>query len=239
MMGSASNNENSVIVNAAILAGGRARRLGGIAKGNLALCNDGRKRTVMHHLLDELVGTFDVSNGGAAKQMHIVIVANDDAPYMQYETYHVGRVKVIADLADFCGVGPLAGIISALDYYSKLNDIDCKQSLQQRLGQRQALLILPCDLPAITRVEMQRLISAYQRSRAEVVFAATACDELHPLCAVVSCTMLPLLQQAVLAGARKICEVWREVGAEMVMFEEKTKFKNINTFADLDENFQL
>lgn len=81
---------------AAILAGGKARRFGGIAKGNLKIASD---LTIIQHLLVELK---------AAEISERIIVANDDQAYRNY------GVPIIHD--QYHDVGPIAGIISALHY---------------------------------------------------------------------------------------------------------------------------
>jgi len=81
-------------VAAAVLAGGKASRLGFIAKG---LLSDARGSTIMEHLIEELAIT------GIAD---IVISANAPQPYLAY-----GK-PIIAD--NHPGVGPLGGIEAVL-----------------------------------------------------------------------------------------------------------------------------
>jgi|GEM_PF-7091500 len=224
---------NKANIVAAILAGGKASRLGGIAKGNLLIKNgaitgelaadinindnsdnpsenthmdvDGNK-TIVWRLLNEIK---------IAGINQTIIVANNVAVYAAY------GVKVIADL--YRDIGPLAGIVTALDYHIKHNS-GCE-----------AVLILPCDLPKFSSCEMKRLIDFYYAGY-PIVFAATTKDQHHPLCAVVSCAMLPKLQQAIMVGRNKINTLWCELDARVVMFdsdEERDKFRNINTVDDL------
>lgn len=81
---------------AAILAGGKASRLGGLAKGNILLSSG---LTIIEHLLAELdkVGIDDT-----------VIVSQNEA----YQCYNK---LMIADQRQ--NIGPLAGIEAALSYY--------------------------------------------------------------------------------------------------------------------------
>jgi molybdopterin-guanine dinucleotide biosynthesis protein A len=89
-------------IKGAILAGGRASRMGGIAKGMIA---DQNGRPIIAHLINQmrLAGVED-----------IVIGANDPASYI-----HLG-VQVIPDLQQ--GVGPIAGIAAVVKYYQNQCD---------------------------------------------------------------------------------------------------------------------
>lgn len=81
----------------AIIAGGKAGRLGGIIKGNLKINND---NTIIDHLIRQY------RHAGIKE---IAIIANDSRPYQAY------NLEVIPDLR--IGIGPLAGIESGLNYY--------------------------------------------------------------------------------------------------------------------------
>lgn len=82
---------------AAILAGGKATRFSGIAKGNIKLKND---VTIIQRLINEL---------SRAECSEIIIVANDSSPYISY------GIEVIPDLQK--ELGPIGGIETALTYY--------------------------------------------------------------------------------------------------------------------------
>lgn len=82
---------------AAILAGGKARRFDGIAKGNLMVSSH---CSIIRHLINE------IDCVGIGKK---IIVANDLVPYLSY------GVAIIPDFQQ--DLGPLAGIVSALHYY--------------------------------------------------------------------------------------------------------------------------
>lgn len=230
---------------AAILAGGKARRMGGIAKGNLPACGGSRDgsdcdggSTIMEHLLREIAAA-------GIQQKKTIIVANDATPYAEVARVH--GVAIIPDLQ--LDIGPLAGIASALNYY------------QQRQQYYDALLIVPCDMPNFTEHEISRLMQAYLEMNAPscvsleatvcavpaissaqiapIVFAATAISaapataEFHPLCAIVNCEILPQLQEIIAAGCRKVTAAWQTIGAKTVLFseaEDKDKFKNVNNF---------
>lgn len=81
---------------AAILAGGRARRFNGLAKGNILLAES---ITVIERLLGELdqVGVKEV------------VLASENSAYQRYQ------LPMIADLRK--DIGPLAGIEAVLEHY--------------------------------------------------------------------------------------------------------------------------
>ncbi|MGD9153278.1 MAG: molybdenum cofactor guanylyltransferase [Gammaproteobacteria bacterium] len=81
---------------AAILAGGKASRLGGLAKGNILRSNG---LTIIEHLLAE----FDKVG------IHDVIIVSKNPAYQRYNK------PMIADKRQ--NIGPLAGIEAALSYY--------------------------------------------------------------------------------------------------------------------------
>ena len=86
----------------AILAGGKASRLGGIAKGAIQTPEG---MSIVEHL---------IRGFQSADIDPIVILANDPQPYRDY------GLKILKDLrSDF---GPLAGIETALSYFAKQAD---------------------------------------------------------------------------------------------------------------------
>ena len=87
---------------AVILAGGNARRLGGIAKGAIEV---GKGASIIERLLKEFAGA-NINN--------IVIAANDSKPYQ-----HFG-VEIIADIRE--GIGPIGGIESGLAHFAGQSD---------------------------------------------------------------------------------------------------------------------
>lgn len=84
-------------IKGAILAGGRALRMGGLAKGMLA---DHSSQPIIVHLMNQmrLAGIND-----------IVISANDASPYSEL------GIQTVPDLRE--GVGPLAGIEAVLTHF--------------------------------------------------------------------------------------------------------------------------
>lgn len=86
-----------MLISAAILAGGRASRVHGLAKGTLCL---DRQVTIIERLIHH------------CRQAHmdsVIIVANDAEPYESF------GVPIVPDKRP--GTGPMAGIEAGLDHY--------------------------------------------------------------------------------------------------------------------------
>ena len=140
----------------------------------------------------------------------IAISANDG------ESYRAFGLPIIPDLR--IGLGPIGGIEAGLAHF--------------RLD-HEAVLFLPCDLPAITCREISRLISEFHESGACVVYAEDAGFLSHPLCTVMRNDLRPEISRLIDEGRRKLTEIWEKLGGEPVMFEADRPFFNVNTPADL------
>ncbi|KPJ68175.1 MAG: hypothetical protein AMJ43_01880 [Coxiella sp. DG_40] len=86
----------------AILAGGKAKRLNGIAKGTIKIHN----KTIIENLIEAFA---------FASINDIVISANDQDSYQQYHK------PVIPDCKN--NIGPLAGIVTILAHFKKYNAV--------------------------------------------------------------------------------------------------------------------
>ena len=188
----------------AILAGGKATRMGRRAKGLLPHDHGG---SLISHLLTEL---------RAAGVANLLIAANDPNVYGRF------GVPVVADLRP--GLGPLAGIEAALAHAADGN-------------RGEAALFLPCDLPAITRRQIEQLVAAFQTRQAGITMAVIRGEmaRRHALCCVVHCDMLPQIAAAIGRGRLKVGALWQELGAEEVSFADPKPFQNVNTI----EEFKL
>ncbi len=138
----------------------------------------------------------------------LTIVTNDPEPYR-----HCG-LQTIPDLSP--GIGPLGGIQAALAHYANSYD---------------ATLFLPCDLPAITRHEIRTLVEGFAAGSAMLVMAAHIFWE--PLCTVVHNNLLTTITHALDDGQRTPRDLWRDLGALPVHFDDPAPFFNVNTPADL------
>ena len=183
----------------AILAGGNASRMGGVAKGMLRAGGDLSlvERLVVHML-----------HCGIEQ---ITIVANDGRPYA-----HVG-CPAIPDKR--FGAGPLAGIEAALAHFAEKYD---------------AVLCLPCDLPALSSKEMSALLSAVAADGGPVAFAQTEGSAWHPLCAVVRTNVLDEVSAALDWGELGVGALWSRLGGSPVQFDNPDSFVNLNSPGDVD-----
>lgn len=93
---------NRLEIGGVILAGGNARRLGGIAKGAIEV---GKGVSIVERLIKELA---------QAGIDNIVIAADDSRPYQDC------GVKVISDIR--VGIGPIGGIESGLVHFAGQSD---------------------------------------------------------------------------------------------------------------------
>jgi molybdopterin-guanine dinucleotide biosynthesis protein A len=182
----------------AILSGGEATRFAGAPKGLVEISPGA---AIIAHVLEEMA---------ASGLGEIIIVANDREPYRPFAR------EVVSDLRR--GVGPLAGIESALTHFASSHD---------------AVLFCPCDLPGITRREFRGLLSAFLDSAGPVVTAETDGFLWHPLCCVVRGAMLKEVRGAIDRGVRSVNALWRESGAVPVHFDDDSAFFNVNARDDL------
>ncbi|MDD2892937.1 MAG: molybdenum cofactor guanylyltransferase [Halothiobacillaceae bacterium] len=111
-------------ITAVILAGGRGTRMGGVEKGLL----DWHGRPLIAHLIEALAPQVD----------HILINAN-----RSLQRYASFGLPIICDHVDFAGLGPLAGLHSALSH-----------------SPTQLTVCVPCDMPSLPADLVHRLIKA-------------------------------------------------------------------------------
>lgn len=186
----------------AILAGGRATRMAGIAKGMLEV-PDGR--SVIQRLIDELA---------RAGVDEVIVAANDSRPYR-----HLGR-QIVPDIR--ADLGPLGGIEAALAWSARP---------PRRFD---AVVFLPCDLPAITASEISTLIAAFKAGEAQIFVAETGKDFSEALCCIVHNDILPDISARIDCGRRGVRKAWRSLAAAAVHFDDEAAFTNINTPDDMD-----
>lgn len=182
----------------AILAGGKAARMGGVHKG-LIVGPDGQP--IVSRLAHEML---------AAGAEEVVLVTSDPSAYA------TTGLRAIKDLRP--GLGPLAGIEAALLYFSSRCD---------------GTLFAPCDMPNIGRAEMRRLISVFEEETEKLVVAQNAELLLEPLFSVVHNSLAGTVSAALDAKRCKVGELWLELGARAVHFEEMRPFVNLNTQEDV------
>jgi molybdopterin-guanine dinucleotide biosynthesis protein A len=143
----------------------------------------------------------------AAGISNICISTDDPEPYRSL------GLKIIPDC--YHGCGPLAGIHSAL--------------LKTRA---ETLLVLACDLPAISSTELETLISSAENEPALIVYAATESQE-HPLCSVVRSELIGPLTTTLEEDKNAVLRFFHGLQHRKVFFHDERPFLNMNVPDDL------
>ncbi|MEN0580948.1 molybdenum cofactor guanylyltransferase [Phytobacter palmae] len=149
-----------------------------------------------------------VAHAMAPQVARIVISANRNQ-----ERYRVSGLLVVEDqLADF--PGPLAGMLSVM-----------------RQCESEWFLFSPCDTPYIPDDLVERLSAECQDVNAVWVHDG---ERDHPTIALVNRANVPLLQDYLSRGERRVMMFMREAGGHSVDFSDrKESFVNVNTPEDL------
>jgi molybdopterin-guanine dinucleotide biosynthesis protein A len=191
---------------AAILAGGKSRRLGGTAKGLLSVAGG---LPMLQRLIHELA---------AAEIDDIIVVANDPRPYAAF-----GK-PIIGDLRQ--GNGPLGGIEAALHHWAPRHDrvlfVPCDLP---NFSSREMMA-----LKAAHRLAPDRITVAATEAK---TVAEPEAARPHPLCAVVPVRFLPDVEKAIAAGDYGVGRLWQALGADLVYIDEPARLFNVNTPDDL------
>jgi len=180
-------------ITAVILAGGRGTRMGGVEKGLL----DWRGRPLIAHLIDALAPQVD----------HILINAN-----RAHERYAIFGLPIIRDSPDFEGMGPLAGMHTALSHATT-----------------ERVICVPCDMPELPDHLVARLLQATQADSARPPLAYTvAAGRTYPTLSLLHRSYRDPLAASLRQGH---CAAWRwmdEHGAIQVDFGD-APLANFNT----------
>jgi molybdopterin-guanine dinucleotide biosynthesis protein A len=184
-------------ITAVILAGGRGTRMGGVEKGLL----EWQGRPLIAHLIDALAPQVD----------SILINAN-----RAHERYAAFGLPIIGDTPSFAGLGPLAGLHTALSH-----------------ARTELVVCVPCDMPSLPPDLVHRLIKAIETrpDRPPLAYAMSAGRAYPTLC-----LSHVALQEPLAASLRQgHCAAWRwfvehEAGVADL---GNTPLANFNTHADL------
>jgi molybdopterin-guanine dinucleotide biosynthesis protein A len=219
-------NSPSLRFAAALLAGGKATRLGGRAKGLIQL-PDGR--TIIERLLAEV---------RAAGFSDIIVCANDP------ETYRFLGLQIIPDLHP--GLGPLAGIEAAVHHFGAdvggvlllPTDLPCLSA-----GDIRALLAayeraLRPPLAPDTCSTMAPHARSARPEDVPVVIATLSLPGREPIPQPLPAIVHPArlagpLHDAIASGNLRVRHLWDHLGATTVTFSDPSPFTNINTPEDL------
>lgn len=128
--------------------------------------------------------------------------------------------EVICDEPAFVGAGPLAGLHAGM-------------MRAQALGYG-AVLVCPCDTPAISPALLQALYQTYQQQPEQPVISV--CEgKVHPLHGIYPVTLAAELQVWLASGERRVYGFARSVRVREVPWEgEASVFANCNQPEDFD-----
>lgn len=181
-----------------ILAGGQARRMGGQAKPLMLLGG----RPLVAHVVDRF----------APQVAQVALNLNGDAsPYAPF------NLPIVADsIGGF--VGPLAGILAALDWAATVG--------------ADHVVSVPADTPFLPPDLVPQLLLAV--ADAPIAMAETASGQ-HPTCAIWPVDLRDHLRADIIAGQRRLGGWAMDQGAVSARFPDTqpNAFFNINTAQDL------
>lgn len=189
-------------IGAVVLAGGAGRRMGGANKGLQRL----QGRPLVMHVMNALRDHVDC----------LAISANHDLP-----AYEALGAPVFPDEPGLAGLGPLAGILSAVPRLPQ--DLD-------------AVLVVPCDTPLLPADLVPRLAAAlFAPGGPPAVMAATQ-DGRQPSIVLFRPAMLCTLAVRLHSGHADLSlRGWLDdCGCAAVAFEDGQAFANVNDAAALE-----
>lgn len=184
-------------VNAYILAGGKSHRMG--APKGLKMLNG---KPMIEHMIEK-----------CSKLAEKVAIVGHPVMYKDL------KLKVIGDLPQFSSLGPVSGIMAALD------DSDIMMNL-----------VIGCDLPLVTTEILMRLMMEAEDFDA---FIPVHNGKLEPLCALYHKRILEPLNRIVQSGSLKISQIMDQFNVKYVSVENELQrhpyvFLNVNTPEDLN-----
>ena len=188
------------------------RIAGAVLAGGMARRLGGADKGLLERVPGQLIIEHELHELLGANIADVIVVSN------RAEAYRALGRRVVPDLRP--GLGPMAGIEAALDHFATRAD---------------AVLVLPCDMPAIAATEMAALLDVF-RGRPAAVHMVVAGERgfyRHPCCCVVPCSVLPAVRRSLDQGKLKLGLLWRDLGAVEVHFPDPAPFHNVNTPDDL------
>lgn len=123
------------------------------------------------------------------------------------------KLRKLMDIEPFAGLGPLAGI------YSAMESVEADR-----------YIVLPCDMPYITADVVGRLLGAHSQD----VTAVSVEGKRHPLVSVWQAGTAPSIRRALEGGNRRVMDVQtahdvRWVEGRRLSDTPERSFKNVNT----------
>ena len=140
----------------------------------------------------------------------IVISANRNIDFYKQYNYPV----LADDMGDYWG--PLAGIATAMKF-----------------SQCDLLLTVPCDTPNLPKNLLQHMLGVMHEKNSDIVMAQDG-DRLHPVIALVKCSLRDNLLAYLKRGERKVMKWMQSQDWAAADFSDQTDcFVNINSQVDV------
>lgn len=177
-----------------VLAGGESRRMG----SDKALLRHGSESQ-----LDYSVRTLRT-------------VLDDVRVSARESQAHTGRARYPLILDGYAGLGPMAGILSAMD-----------------ADGRCAWLILACDLPNVTTATLEALLAGRDPARAFTAFRSSHNDLPEPLCAIYEPGSRHLIDEFLANGITCPRKMMMRSDTALLTQPDPGSLDNINTPEDL------
>lgn len=181
-----------------VLAGGRSRRMG---TDKALLVHDGR--TQLESAVRLLAPVTD---------RQFVSTRPD-----QCDDEERSRFPQIVDR--YADIGPLAGILSAMDEYP---DVDW--------------LVVACDLPNLDALTLEQLVAKQSRNRPFTAFRSSSDGLPEPLCAIYSKSARPIVRRFVDEGIVCPRKILIRSDTKLLNQPNPDALHNVNTPEDLDKS---
>lgn len=136
----------------------------------------------------------------------------------EFTQYFPDDVYVTTDLNEFAGMGPLAGILSAMDKM-----------------EADRYIVLPCDMPFIEAGVIEKLLELHEGD----ISAVTIDGKRHPLVSIWNANVKPTIKQALRDGNRRVMLVQEQhnirwIEGALLTATPEIAFKNVNTPCELE-----
>lgn len=190
------------------------RIIGGILTGGTAGRMEGLRKGLLERVPGQTILEYLLVEMAHADLDPVLLLANEPEHYSRF------GMPVVQDLRR--RQGPLGGIEAALAH-----------AAGHRLAD--AVVFVPCDAPAISRGEIGELRRRMELDPGGVKVAAVPDGGIgmRPVFCAVHCAVLPEISACLDRGERRLRQVWRDLGATLVEFEDESPFVNLNTPDDL------
>lgn len=195
-----------------ILAGGRAKRMGGQDKGLITLDN----RSLIEHTLFRFSPQVD----------RLFIGANRNIDrYSQFEYVVLEDTLRVFE-------GPLAGLQRLFEFMSEPMSKPLSKLMPKEMSPSPVVLA-PCDAPLLSHQLVVKLLDSYNDEKHLAVIPHDG-DRIQPLFGLYSPRTFDSLNEYLESGHRKVLTWVETLSPQIVDFSNQAEsFLNVNTFGDL------